>query len=106
MQNESNKFNEQNFVDLHGKTFVGRRVSNTSLRDGLEPMSDEVIQKITETFHKHRAYMDKKYGDDPKYFMFTRRNKNSSQENNNNIKNIPSENQLSTKVCFMFVFNH
>ena len=38
----------------------------------MKPLTDGEIERITAGYHKHRQLMDKYYGDDPKYFGFTR----------------------------------
>lgn len=88
MLNEEIPFiDEKNFDDSENEELqvrcpTRRMVSNVTLLDGLQPLTTEQLKNLTIGFHLHRERMDKKYGDDPRYFMFTRRNKEKLDQEN------------------------
>ena len=85
-------------VHNNSKLPTRRTVSNVSLRDGLQPLTAEQLKSLTIGFYKHREQMDRKYGDDPKYFAFTRRKLNKKIETDSVKISNTNDSQFSIKV--------
>ena len=56
-------------------------IIGVTLRNGLQVLTREQMKHLTEGFYLHRSRMNEKYGDDPKYFIFTKRNSFKNEEN-------------------------